>query len=135
MLSLFLAIALLLPVPPLGPTLGSSHVTMTQLPATGLATYYSDGLFPQVVRNQIRNGNIQPNACPECLGYAAMLWPGDLGRAVCVNDYGPLEVVDSAAGHHRQSLIDKGWVIDLQWNVWQELGFPNDEVLVTVTDC
>ena len=137
---------LLLPPFPGGPTLSVPvTVTMqneggTKLPATGWATYYADGLFPGVVRNQLRYENIQPDTCPQCVGYAAMTWPEDLDRVVCLltedgRKYGPIWIVDSAAGQHRQALIDSGWIIDLQFSVWRELGFPNAPTLVTVTAC
>lgn len=112
----------------------------TELPASGLATYYGDGVFPGVVRNQIRYGNLTEDGCPECIGLVALLWPGDLDRVVCIateqGQYGPLWVVDSAAGQHRQALIEGEWVVDIQRSVWKELGFwdapmPN----VTVEEC
>lgn len=107
----------------------------TTLPATGLATYYSPGVFEKVIKNQLRYGNIQPDACPDCVGYAALLWPADVGRVVCVNGYGPLLVVDNASNAHRPGLIARGWIVDIQWEVWQELGFPNAPTLITVAEC
>lgn len=80
-------------------------------------------------------GHIAPDECPECVGYAAMLYPSDIGRRVCVNGYGPLLVVDTAAAHHRQKLIDSGWVIDLDKTIWDSLGFPERPVAVTVEEC
>ena len=150
MIPLILAVALLLPAFPGVPTLGvpvtveapiaRQAVGGTLLPARGWATYYGEGLFAGVVRNQLRYANIQPDTCPQCKGYAAMLWPEDIDRVVCLltedgREFGPLWVVDVAAGHHRQALIDGGWVIDLQWKVWQELGFWNGPTMVTVKDC
>jgi len=52
-----------------------------------------------------------------------------------VDGYGPLLVVDNAAAHHRQALIDRGWVVDLQWEVWQELGFWNAPTMVQMEVC
>jgi len=137
----FILVSVLRPVPPLGATLNPYHeyvadsATVTKLPARGWATYYGDGIFARVVQNQIRNGNIDEDGCRECIGYAAMLWPDDLGRTVCVNGYGPLWVVDSAAEGDRQALIDKGWLIDIDWNTWTALGFWNGPTLVTVSEC
>lgn len=146
MITLILTATLSLPIPPIVPTLGTSTqhtvvadtATMTRLPATGKATYYGAGIFPGVVERQIKWGNIEPDTCPDCDGYAAMLWPADLDRVVCVEANGRvfrLWVVDSAAGHHRQALIDDGWVIDLQRAVWLEMGFWNAPTMVTVEDC
>lgn len=157
MITLILAATLSLPIQPLVPTLGTGGIQqpiqqesavagdldgsggqMTQLPATGKATYYNDGLFPGVVERQIGWGNIEPDTCPDCDGYAAMLWPDDLDRVVCVEANGRvfrLWVVDSAAGHHRQGLIDDGWIIDIQRSVWLDMGFWNAPVTVTVEEC
>ena len=141
MTPLLLAALIAFPIPPLGATLDSSmpapvisEMETTQLPASGLATYYAEGVFETVIRNQIAYGNIQPGDCPQCVGYAAMLWPDDVGRTVCVQGL-RLLVVDVAAGHHRAGLIAKGWVIDLQWEVWQALGYPNAPTKTTVTEC
>lgn len=144
MTALLLACLIALPLPPLGATLGSgtsyrsvvaSTATRTELPATGLATYYNSGVFEVVVRNQIANGSIQPDACPQCIGFAALLWPGDLGRTVCVNGYGPLWVVDNAADHHRAGLQRGGWIVDIDPETWAELGFLNAPTLTTVSEC
>lgn len=107
----------------------------TQLPASGLATYYNPGIFEQVIANRERWGQINRDDCPKCVGYAALLWPADLGRMVCVDGFGPLLVVDMAAAHHRAGLIAKGWVIDLDWPVWEALGYPNRPAIVTVEVC
>ncbi len=64
-----------------------------------------------------------------------MLQPADLGRTVCVDGHGPLLVVDMAAAHHRPGLIAKGWIIDLDWPVWDALGYPNRPTTVTVEEC
>lgn len=143
MLTLILTATLSLPIPPFVPTLDVPQATEqpedgTQLPATGKATYYGDGIFLGVVERQIGWGNIEADTCPDCDGYAAMLWPADLDRVVCVEANGRvfrLWVVDSAAGHHRQALIDDGWVIDLQRSVWLDMGFWNAPTVVTVEVC
>jgi len=104
----------------------------TILPATGLATYYNPGIFQQVVVNRERWGQVPE--CPECDGYAAMLLPADLGRVVCVEGL-RLLVVDVAAAHHRGGLVAKGWIIDLDWPVWEALGYPRRPVTVKVEVC
>jgi len=139
MTPIILAVLLLFPVPPLGPTLGSgtpnrapvaSAAMRTTLPATGLATYYNAGVFERVLAVR----GIAEDACPDCDGYAAMLYVGDLGRVVCVGDL-RLLVVDVAADHHRAGLIADGWIVDLQWEVWQALGYPNAPTMTTVSEC
>jgi len=143
---LALVIILGLPVPPLGPTMEGivrppvvEHVNKTELPASGEATYYHDSVFSMVVRNQIKYGNIEPGTCEDCDGYAAMLWPGDLNRIVCVYTKGVmyrLWVVDSASGRDRPGLIDRGWVIDIQRSIWKEMGFWDAPVKnVVVKEC
>jgi len=63
-----------------------------------------------------------------------MLYVGDLGRVVCVGDL-RLLVVDVAADHHRAGLIADGWLIDIDPETWEKLGFPNAPTLVEVTKC
>lgn len=120
--------ALLWPVPPLIPTLGTPEMQ------EGLATYYSAGVFERVVKNR---GNIEP--CGDCVGYAAMLYPADMNKRVCVEykgrHSGRLQVVDVAAAHHRQALIDKGWIVDLDRDVWLGLGLPERPTTVKMWEC
>lgn len=93
------------------------------------------GIFEKVIANRERWGQIDRDDCPECVGYAAMLWPEDLGRTVCVDGHGPLLVVDMAAAHHRAGLIAKGWIIDVDRQTWLELEFMDTPTMVTVTNC
>jgi len=139
-----ITLILAFPVPPLGPTLGRSPIDRpdykTVLPITGVATYYNDGIFLEVVENMIRWNRIARDECSECLGYVAMLWSSDIGRRVCVDIgdrvMGPYLIVDSAAKKDQNRLIDRGWVIDVQYSVWFDSWmFPNDEVRVTVQEC
>lgn len=141
MIPILLAALLAFPLPPMIPTLGSgtptpviSKMETTQLPASGLATFYSAGVFERVVKNQIANGSIQPDACPQCVGWAAMLWPGDVGRVVCVEGL-RLWVVDVAAAHHRAGLQRRGWVIDIDRASWLALGQLDTPTLTTVEEC
>ena len=139
---LLLAALLVWPVPPLGATLGDGtptpyHSTVsatatqqTILPAIGLATYYNSGVFEKVLAVR----GLPADGCPDCDGYAALLWPEDLGRFVCVQGL-RLWVVDSAAEHHGQALIEKGWIVDLDRETWRTLGFPDTPTLVFVTEC
>lgn len=138
MKTIILAALLSFPIPPIGATLGttpyhapvSSAATRTELPATGLATYYAPGVFQRVLATR----GISPDACPDCDGFAAMLWPADLGRIVCIEGL-RLLVVDVAASHHRQALIERDWVADIDPDAWDALGWPNAPVLTTVTSC
>jgi len=112
----------------------------TILPTTGWATFYSAGVFDTVLRNQIRYGNVEPNACPECLGYVALLWPDDLGRTVCVEvngeTFGPYLVADAASGRDRPGLIADGWVLDAQYTVWfDQWNLPRNPTRITVIEC
>lgn len=108
---------------------------VTILPAQGLATYYNPGIFERVVANRERWGQIDKDVCPGCMGYAALLHAADLVGVICVDGHGPLLVVDMAAAHHRAGLIVKGWIVDLDWPVWEALGYPNRPVTVTVEEC
>jgi hypothetical protein len=143
----FLAVLLAFPVPPVGATLGTSQqapeptpavmekeqvVQETLFPATGLATYYNPGVFEIVLKTR----GLSPDGCPECVGYAAMLWEEDMGKTVCVDGYGPLWVVDVAAPQHRAARIAQGWIIDVDPDTFhQEMGWPNAPTMTTVEDC
>ena len=139
--TIILALLLQMPIPPLGPTLETPPERTTaplhceSVPLIGISTYYGKGLFAGVVANRVRWGQIAEDECPECLGYAAMLDADTIGARVWVDGFGPLLVVDNAAAHHRQGLIDRGWVVDLQWEVWQELGFWNAPTMVQMEVC
>ena len=156
MIPFLLSIAFtLLPPVPLGATMAvsgtiappSTATKETQLPITGWATYYSSGVFAKVVATRERWGSyagdcpecLSKDQCPECIGYVAMLWPGDLKRQVCLDvdgfPFGPFLVADNAANHHRQALIDDGWAIDLDYPIWKELGFWNGPTEVIVIEC
>lgn len=145
MMKLVIAALLSFPLPPLGPTMGStpkhttvsSTATQTELPAVGLATYYAPGVMEKVIVNRERWGHLPD--CPECQGYVALLYKADLGRTVCVNTgkgtFGPYMVADVAAAHHRATLIAKGWILDAEYNLWVQWGLPNKPTEITVEDC
>lgn len=145
MSEIIMALTMLLPTPPMTPTLGIPTPTpvvyrseMTQLPATGLATYYSTGVFDIVLRTR----GLPADTCTSQgrKGCVAMLYEADQGREVCteVNGeiYGPYIVADMASDRDRPGLIDDGWKIDIQQSVWLEMGFWDAPTMVTVTeDC
>ncbi len=142
-----LAILLAFPVPPIGPTLGTTPTqtpeptlvvmtkeqsgTQTVFPARGLATYYNPGVFEIVLDTR----SLPVDGCPECVGYAAMLWPDDMGKKVCVDGYGPLWVVDVAAPQHRPARIADGWIIDVDPDTFWKMGWPNAPTMTTVEEC
>lgn len=109
------------------------EITKTKLPATGLATYYNPGVFAEVLAN--RGNSIVP--CPECVGYVAMLYPGDIGRKVWVLYggvlVGPLHSVDCAADRHRNGLLKRDWVVDVSYDVAMDLGMAGP-IEVTLLD-
>ena len=149
MTALILAALLLWPVPPLGATLGSgtpyrvpvaSVATRTELPATGLATFYSENIMDGVLSNRIRWGHIQPGQCPHCRGYVALLWPADIGREICTNVngvvFGPYLVIDSASQRDRPGLLSDGWVLDADNSVWfDQWKLPRNPTIITITEC
>jgi len=73
--------------------------------------------------------------CKECIGYIALLDPRDIGETVWVehdNDvYGPYYSIDCASTQHRQYLVNRGWVADLEWELAQELDM-NGPITVTI---
>lgn len=115
----------------------STATQQTELPVSGLATYYNPGIMDEVVATRTAWGQLPK--CPDCLGHVAMLWPGDLGRVVCVEAggvrFGPYLVADVAASHHRDALLEKNWVLDADRPVWESWGFPNSPTAITVEDC
>jgi hypothetical protein len=88
------------PPPPLTP-LGS-----------GLATYYADGLFDEVIINR---GIVVPY---DVIGFAALLDAQHIGQRVWLRwpdgtlD-GPYLVSDCANAAHRGDLLARGWIVDI----------------------
>ncbi len=104
--------------------------TLTDLPATGKASYYNPGVMATVWQNRLAQGKVSP--CPECIGAVAMLRQPDIGRKVWV-EYkgevlGPFMVVDCAGPKHYQALVDKGEIAELpywlaqRWNMADRIG-------------
>jgi len=87
----------------------------------GWATYYAPGLMEQVAGNRLTWGQI--NLCSDCVGYVALLDPRDIGRRVWVKYghrwEGPFLVVDCAQAAHREGLIARDWVVDVDWQTSQ----------------
>ena len=79
---------------------------------SGLATFYADGVFGQVIRN--RDLAVPPGV----IGFAAMLTPERIGSLVWIrwpdgSTDGPYLVADCATAGHRAALIERGWIIDV----------------------
>ena len=90
----------------------------TPLPREGWMMYYNPGVMEQVLdfRRQARH----VTECPECIGYVAMLRAGDLDRRIWIEREGrPLEgpfwVIDVAAPQHVGQLLDRGWIVDVDY--------------------
>ena len=120
MTALLLALAMLRPsdggaavLPPI-----ASRPMRTELPATGMATYYAPGLMRQVYLNRIAMGQIRP--CPECVGLVAMRYPEDLGRKVWIRYdgvlYGPFLVVDCAAEKDLPRMIASERIVEVDYD-------------------
>jgi hypothetical protein len=108
----------------------------TPLPITGLAMFYSPRVMDGVVSYRLRNGNV--DACPECVGYVALLRAGDINRRVWIkfpdNTYeGPFQVTDVAARGDIPGLLRRSWAIDVDWPTARRWGM-NGPVPVTILD-
>lgn len=99
--------------------------TPSPLPLYGYAMYYNVGVMQEVLANRINMGHVV--ACPECIGYVALLRAGDLNRKVWLqwNDgviEGPFLVVDAAAPQHVAHLLARNWVVDVDDRTAQRRG-------------
>lgn len=106
----------------------------TPLPLYGKAMFYNPGVMERVLKNRLKTGRIQE--CSECVGYAAMLRYGDLNRKIWVrlpdgHIDGPLLVIDAADTKHVGMLLDKNWVVDIDYETAQrwKLYNPMDVVI------
>lgn len=109
----------------------------SELPITGLATYYNPGIMERAAYLQSRNHGFELDS--DVVGYVAMLEVKDMGRIVCITangrTVGPLQVADVAGRDVRERLRERGWVVDIDWDEWQALGLPKRPMLVTVAEC
>jgi hypothetical protein len=97
----------------------------TDLPQTGLATFYARGLMEYV--ESYRHARRQLPACPECVGSVALLRAGDIGRKVWLQPpgeemVGPFLVIDCAHPEDIQPLLDRRWVVDISFELGQLWG-------------
>ena len=100
-------------------------LTTTLLIATGLACRYDPGVMDQVEANRLRWRQVTP--CPECVGRVALLDCGRLDERVWLavpgqGTVGPVHVVDCAAAHHAPALEDRGFAVDLEYDLAVRLG-------------
>lgn len=106
--------------------LSPPYTAETPLPASGKAMYYNPGVMKTVIESRTRFAHIEP--CEECIGYVAMLRYGDVDRKVWLQlsplkVEGPFHVVDAAATQHVGMLIEREWVIDVDYKTAQRWGF------------
>lgn len=100
----------------------------SRLPAFGKAMFYNPGVMETVLENRLEAGTV--DHCRECVGYVAMLRVGDLNRRVWIQlpdgtVEGPFHVIDAADQKHVRMLLNKGWVIDVDYETamrWKMAG-------------
>ena len=96
----------------------------TPLPQVGKAMYYASGVMEQVIKYRLRVGDITPGK--KCLGYVALMRKGDLDREVWIvingQVEGPFCVVDVAALQHIPSLLERNWVVDVDYQTAKRWG-------------
>ncbi len=102
-----------------------SYAAETPLPASGKAMYYNPGVMDRVVESRIKYDHIDP--CEECIGRVAMLRFGDVNRKVWLQIYGshlegPYHVIDAAATQHVGMLIERNWILDVDYQTAQRWG-------------
>lgn len=105
-----------------------SYNQQTDLPAYGKAMFYNPGVMETVLENRLESGVI--NHCHECIGYVAMLRAGDLNRRIWIQlpdstVEGPFQVIDAADQKHVHMLLNKMWVIDVDYETamrWKMAG-------------
>lgn len=104
-----------------------------ETPDVGRAMYYSAGLMNRVLANRISWGQI-PASVKDCeggdsvyRGCVALLRFGDIGRDVWLrrpgeNVEGPYKVIDVAARHDIPCLLERDWVVDVDWGTASRWG-------------
>jgi len=102
-----------------------SELAAAVLIASGMATRYSPETMDQVYQNRLRWGHVQP--CSECVGQVALLDCSRLGQRVWLESpsgaiVGPVLVVDCAASHHTDMLLERGFAVDLSYELAESLG-------------
>jgi hypothetical protein len=113
------------PAPPVTLQIHPGYWESSPLPAQGLAMYYNPGLMEQVLDYRLRMGNV--TECEECIGYVALLRAGDIDRRVWMQRpgevvEGPFWVIDVAARHDIPSLLERDWVVDIDYETAMRWG-------------
>lgn len=132
---LLLSLSLLF-APPLQPA-NPPWEAATDLPVRGQVTYYAPGLMEWVYEYRLRLDQVPVCDPPACVGYVAMLRPGDLGRLVWLQPAGqfaegPFLVVDYAARNNFEALDGRGLVAEVDHATAQRWGMrgPLADVIV-----
>jgi len=112
----------------------SSAAYRTQVPTepdVGRAMYYAAGVMNRVLQNRIAWKQIPPGAVSDCeggdskyRGCVALLRAGDIGREVYLkrpgqNAEGPYLVIDVAAEKDIACLLERNWIVDVDWGTAQ----------------
>ena len=102
----------------------------------GFASYYDPDWMPIVYNNRIKYQQVQP--CPECIDMVAVLDKEMLGHKLWFSldgqtFYGPMLIVDCAAEADYARLKAKNLVVELSYQMWQQLKLPRDLVPITIT--
>jgi hypothetical protein len=84
--------------------------------------YYNPGVLETVLENRLKFERVE--LCEECIGRVAMLRFGDVNRKVWLQFYGshlegPFHVIDAAATQHVGMLIDRDWILDVDYQTAQ----------------
>lgn len=110
------------------------------LPAYGKAMYYSKGLMEKVWNYRFTKEKYPK--CDECVGFIALIRNGDRKRKVCIQRKngdveGPFYVIDVVGDNHKSSVIQKDWVVDVDYATAYRWGMIQRRNIdwVTVIDC
>ncbi len=105
-------------------------------PRIGRAMYYNPGIMERVLSFRLQSGHV--SNCEECVGNVALLDRSDLNRKVWLEWEdgtvdGPFLVIDVAARHHVDMLLQRHWVVDIDYQTARRIGM-NRPLPVTVWD-
>lgn len=102
-----------------------AYAAETPLPVSGKAMYYNPGVMERVLETRLKYDHVE--LCEGCIGRAAMLRFGDVDRKVWLQFNGlrvegPFHVIDAAATQHIGMLIERGWILDVDYQTAQRWG-------------
>jgi hypothetical protein len=107
----------------------------------GKATYYDRGVMEEVFANRLAMGHVK--TCAECVGYAALPTPADLGKRIWVRNErteewrGPLLAIDCAAPGDLAAMQAGGVVVEVDFataTAWKMAGPIPVEVVFAQPD-